>query len=240
MSVHFRLCSILLFAALLVVTTLTPVFGALPETLGDDFKPLSGYVIMPSKGEFLVDLDAAKGVRVGDIFVSVSPGQKIVHPVTKEVLGTLDEVKGILQISRLRSGYSHARAVVGGESLQRGDLIRRYENIPVTFWDFTGGGEGVYSELKATLPALEWPDYQAAQAQKTTKPQPPAEGGPLLIFALKDTGLEVLDFTKKTLKAYPFSSAQVNVPLPSQVIAPVLVPDYQAGAAEVLQYLAQP
>ena len=78
------------------------------EVVGD-FTPISGYVIMEAEGEYLIDLDASKGIAAGDLFSVIKPGEKITHPVTGKVLGTLEEGKGILKVTRLQSGYSFAR-----------------------------------------------------------------------------------------------------------------------------------
>ena len=98
-----------LLALFLLVCTSVASAAELLDQVRKDFKPLSGYVIMPVQGEFLIDQDGAKGVAVGDLFSVVKPGEKIVHPVTKEVLGSLDEVKALLQVTRVKSGYAYAK-----------------------------------------------------------------------------------------------------------------------------------
>ena len=84
---------IVLFVALLSI----PTQAAVIDEVARDFKPISGYVIMEAGGEYLIDLDASKGVSAGDLFSVVRPGKKITHPVTGKVLGTLEEIKGILK-----------------------------------------------------------------------------------------------------------------------------------------------
>jgi len=71
----------------------------LPEQLKRDFSPISGIIIMPVGGNYLVDLDASSSLQEGDILTLVIPGEKIIHPVSQKVIGTLDIVKGFLQVT---------------------------------------------------------------------------------------------------------------------------------------------
>jgi hypothetical protein len=189
--------------ALLFLVIVTTASGAVLDEIARDFKPLSGYVIMPVDGEYLIDKDASHRVSVGDLFTVVKPGEKIIHPVTKEVLGTLDEVKGTLQVTRLKSGYSYARPVGANQKVERGDVITRYEKIPALFWDYTGKGQAFFGELKSTLPALEWQDYAVAQADRPQVPSALPEQEAALVFILRHDGLEVRDGRFQTLHAYP-------------------------------------
>jgi hypothetical protein len=63
--------------------------AAIIDEIARDFKSISGYVVMSSEDEYIIDLDDTKGIAMGDIFTVVKPGKKIVHPVTGKVLGTL-------------------------------------------------------------------------------------------------------------------------------------------------------
>lgn len=213
-------------AALFLVLLATVAGAAVIDEIAKDFKPLSGYIIMPVQGEFLIDLDASKRVAVGDLFSVVKPGEKVIHPVTKEVLGSLDEVKGLLQVTRVKSGYSYARPVGEAKGIERGDVVRRFENVSAAFWDYTGQGEAFYAELKAALPAVGWADYAAAQA---TRPQVPApvKGGPELVFILRHDGLEVRGADFQAIHAYPLPTqvaAKPAVPAPAVVVAPAPAP----------------
>ena len=176
----------LIVAVLLLAASaiLPPSASAFMENLARDFKPVSGVVIMPAKGEFLIDLDANSNVAIGDLFTVMQPGEKVVHPVTKEVVGTIDEVKALLQVTRVKSGYSYAKAVGDAPEIVAKDKILRYENIPAVFWDYTNDGEAIYAQVKQALPNLEWQEYAAAQ---TTRPETPAahSGFSGLTFVLK-------------------------------------------------------
>ena len=187
---HRRTLRFLVFFLALVPV---PTQAAVIDEVARDFKPISGYVIMEAGDEYLIDLDASKGVSAGDLFSVVKPGKKIIHPVTGKVLGTLEEVKGILKVTRLQTGFSYARVLGKGEGVKRGDQVHRYENIPTLFWDYTGRGESFFYELRNTLPSLKWEDYNTAQASKPQRPSKPPGGDATLLFILSNEGLEVRD-----------------------------------------------
>jgi len=155
-----------------------PAQAAVIDEVVKDFTPISGYVIMEAEGEYLIDLDGSKGIAAGDLFSVIKPGEKITHPVTGKVLGALEEVKGILKVSRLHSGYSFARVLEKSTEIKRGDPIRRYANMSATLWDYTGKGETLFSRLRDQLSDLKWEDYQASQKSRPDKPRALKAGGP--------------------------------------------------------------
>jgi hypothetical protein len=104
------------FVALLCV----PTQAAVIDEVARDFKPISGYVIMEAGGEYLIDLDASKGIAAGDLFSVMRPGKKIIHPVTKKVLGTLEEVKSILKVTRFCSRGSPTPGCWGKATVSNG------------------------------------------------------------------------------------------------------------------------
>lgn len=227
---------VLLVSLLLLPLVTLPALARaanLPAEVADDFRPLSGYVVMPLGDEFLIDLDAAKGVHEGDLFAVVVPGEKVVHPVTKEVIGTLDQVKGFLQVTRIKSGYSYARPLAGAKGIAKGDRIRRFVDMPAYFWDYTGQGEGLYAELRAALPQLDWHGYAADQAKRPEVPRAPKGLGAALIFVLNDNGLGVKDGSLKPLRFYsraatvapaPAPLAATSVPAPRPAATPATGP----------------
>lgn len=179
------------------------------DRIADEFKPLSGVVIMQVGEEYLIDLDAAKGVAEGDLFSAVVPGERVVHPVTGEVLGTLDDVKGLLTVTRVKSGYSYARPIGDLKVLSKGDAIRRYENIKTGFWDYSGDGEALFARLREALPALEWQSYTAAQAQRPETPKPLPGGEPPLVFIHKQGQLEIRGSMFQVLASF-YTGAKVQ------------------------------
>jgi hypothetical protein len=165
-------------------------------------------------------LDASKGVSAGDLFSLIKPGEKITHPVTGKVLGTLEEVKGILKVTRLQSGYSFARLLDKSTEIKRGDPIRRYANMSATVWDYTGKGETFFFQLRDQLSDLKWEDYQASQKNRPDKPRALKTGGPNLIFILTSDGVEVRDSEFQIIHSYGLPESLVSA-APIAAVPPV-------------------
>ena len=210
---------IFMLSAFCIALTWLPVRADVIDKVAGDFNLLSGYVIMETDGEYLVDLDADKGISIGDLFSVVQPGKKIVHPVSGKILGTLEEVKGVLKVTRLKTGFSYAQPLGKIEGIKRGDPIRRYENIPAIFWDYSGRGEPFFSQLRNALPNLKWRDYSAAQAARPEDPATHKVGSPVLLFILKKEGLEVRDSEYHVIHTYVLPES-----IPSSVAPAAIVP----------------
>ncbi len=173
-------------ACLLLIAMVPSARADVPDDIARDFAPLSGYVVMPADGEFLIDRGGADGIAAGDLFSVVRPGEQIVHPVTGKVLGTLDRVKGFLQVTRVRPGYSHARPLEVREKIGKGDIVRRFELIPAAFIDTTGTGRPLYERLRTVLPGLEWRIVAASADGGAEIPK-----GTILALVLENGRLEV-------------------------------------------------
>jgi hypothetical protein len=197
-----------------------PAQAAVIDEVVRDFTPISGYVIMETEGEYLIDLDASKGISAGDLFSVIKSGKKITHPVTGKVLGTLEEVKGILKVTRLQSGYSFARVVGNSSIIERGDPVRRYAYMSAALWDYTGEGETFFFQLRDQLSDLKWEDYQASQKSRPEKPRALKAGGVSLIFILTSSGLEARDSEFQIIHSYGPPESLVSV-APVAAVAPV-------------------
>ena len=167
--------------------------------------PQSGVVVIQTGDEFLIDLDASKGIQVGDLVSVMQKGEKVIHPVTQEVIGTLDAVKALLRVTRIRDGYSHAALLFGDEKVTKGDLVRSYTGIAATFFDETGKGESLYGKLRAGLPDLEWQPYTLTPTKKLQElVQNPDYKG--LFFVLTDQQLELRDNANQQIRVYPLAA----------------------------------
>ncbi len=227
--------------ALLLAAVGTAPAGTLEDLVGD-LQPVPGYVVLPVQDEYLIDLDATKGLVVGDLFSVVQVGEKITHPVTGKVIGTLDTSKGVLQVTQIKEGFSHSKALSNKSAIKRGDSIRRYDGLRTAFWDYTGKAEGFYSSLKAALPALDWQDFAAAQAEKPANPSAAnATVADLFIVATRD-GITVRDTTYKVVRAYPLPAELLPAAAaPAAVAAPAAPyrlehPAKPAAIAQGVQY----
>lgn len=182
MKLVIKLCLFILFCLPL------SAMAELPEQIKKDFAPLSGYVIMPVGDEYLIDLDASVNLRTGDILTLVVPGEKVIHPVTKEVLGSLDVAKGYLQVTKIKSGYSYVKLLSADISPKKGDQIKRFEQVPAVFVSETPEN-ALKDELRAGLSHIDWVDDQA-------------ENSTLLVFTLVGNTLTVKVAGGENLQTY--------------------------------------
>ncbi len=173
-----------------------PALAELPEQVKSAFAPISGVIIMPVGEEYLVDLDASSDLREGDILTLVAPGEKIIHPVTKEVLGSLDVAKGYLQVTRIKSGYSYARLLTSDIAPAKGDQVKRFEQVPAAFTAAQSDTE-LTERLKRELPHLNWLDDSS-----------PVK--PLLFFTLANGILSVTSADGVALKTYQYTNGQLS------------------------------
>ena len=190
---------ILKFNIFFLLCLSTLAFAELPPQIKNDFAPVSGVIIMPIGEEYLVDLDASVNLREGDILTLTAAGEKVVHPVTKEVLGTLDVVRGYLQVTQVKSGYSYAKILTTMAPPQKGDQIKRFEQVPVLFTAADDGTQ-LEKELKAGLPHLNWITKNSTEI-------------PLLTFALNGSNLVVKNTEGILLKTYQYADDQLSAPL---------------------------
>lgn len=180
-----RRIAVILQFVFLILASAAP--AAVLDDLARDFAPVEGVVVQPADGEFLIDRTAADGIDVGDLFSVVQPGEPVVHPVTGKTLGTLERVKGFLQVTRIRPGYSVARPVGTAAEIRGGDIIRRYDHVPALFLDRTGKGKPFFDRLRAVLPGMDW-QFQEVAADGA----PPAIPETILLsFLLGPDTLEV-------------------------------------------------
>jgi hypothetical protein len=186
---------ILLFLFCFPFTALAEI----PDQLRNDFEPISGTIIMPMGKEYLVDLDASVNLQTGDILTLIMVGEKVIHPVTKETLGTIDLAKGYLQVTQIKSGYSYAKLLTAGIEPKKGDRVKRFEQTPTRF-ESSQPFDKLAEELKIALPHLKW----LSDIDKT-KPE--------LIFHAVDNNLKVINSAGAELKTYPFHNGQLSAPL---------------------------
>lgn len=185
---------------LLILSISLPLqaLAILPDQVKNDFSTISGTIIMPIGEQFLVDMDASSGLQEGDILTLVGTGEQIIHPVTGEIIGALDVVRGYLQVTQIKSGYSYADIISTQAPPQKGDRVKRFEQVTAEFIS-PAENTNLAGELKIGLPHLDWIDKQSSKQ-------------PLLTFILSDDNLLVKNVEQVTLKSYQYSDRQLSAP----------------------------
>ena len=187
------LCGLLLLLPFSAAATLPPQIEA-------DFATHSGYVIMPIGDEYLVDLDATVNLQEGDILTLITAGEKVIHPVTKEVLGSVDTPIGYLYVTRIKSGYSYAKLLSSEKPPQKGDQVRRFEQVPTRFIDTQETDTAIRQQLQSGLPQLNWLADDSNEL-------------PLLTFSLANRNLQVKSSSGNLLHSYSIADGQLMAPL---------------------------
>jgi len=183
---------------LLLLSLPSAALAEIPAQLKSDFAPVSGTIIMPVGEEYLVDLDATSNLNEGDILTLIMAGEKIVHPETKEILGTLEQAKGFLQVTQVKSGYSYAKPLSAEIGPVKGAQVKRFVQTPTRF-ETIEPNSTMASELRLALPHLDW-----LKPGDTTAPE--------LIFTLNAEDLTVSNSSGATLKTYQYQNGKLIAP----------------------------
>jgi hypothetical protein len=87
--------------------------------------PTRGFVVFVDTTRIVVDLNSTDGLRVGSLISLRRDRIPIVHPVTGELLGELDEEVGTARVVELREKFSVAeiQAVAPGSQIQVKDRV---------------------------------------------------------------------------------------------------------------------
>jgi hypothetical protein len=180
---------------LLLIVLLFPltVLAELPENVAADFSVVSGTVVMPINDEYIVDLDDRNNLSIGDILTVVAPGKKILHPETGKMIGSIDDVQGFLQVSRIYSGYSYAKVLTDNLAPENGAPVKRFEQVPALLVNNTEENKDLARQVKVDLPQFEWLDSDdAARA--------------LLTFTLEEKHLDIRNQQGDQLHKYMVTS----------------------------------
>ena len=167
----------------------------LPELVQSDFAVLEGVVVMPINDEYIVTLEDREDLHIGDILTLVNPGKKVFHPETKELIGSIDEVVGFLQVSRIHSGYSYAKVVTEDLKPEAGAQFKRFEQVPAFLKTAQEADPGLARQLQVNLPQFQWlEEGQVDQA--------------LLTFDLQAKALDVRTVQGDSLHKYKVTEDQ--------------------------------
>ena len=102
-----------------------PGNSASPAAAPAPAPPSRGFVVYVDTTRIVVDLNATDGLRVGSLVSLRRDRIPIVHPVTGEVLGELDEEVGTARIVEVREKFSVAeiQAIASGSQIQVKDRV---------------------------------------------------------------------------------------------------------------------
>ncbi len=110
-------------ALLLVLLLLTLSYGEELSKLKDFFSR-QGYVVDRLDGRVILDLGRGK-VSVGEVFKVLKEGREIVHPVTGEVLGRVEEEIGKVRVSEVKDKFSVAE-ILEDKGISKGNRVKLY------------------------------------------------------------------------------------------------------------------
>ncbi len=189
----------LIFFCLAISVQAAPI-----QLVAKDFQPITGTVVGTNQDQVLIDLDAADGIEPGDVFTISEPGQKIIHPKTKKVLGTTHSLQAVLIVGQIADGFSFTRSVLKKAQITPGQPVQRFENLRAVFWDYTDeNNEPLFQDLREALPHLRWMPFQKAQAVQPNRPEPiEDQPGDMLYFILEPGELLVRGPSFELIETY--------------------------------------
>lgn len=151
------------------------------QLLQNDLKQASGTLILESRGQYIIDLDANAGVNVGDILALVAPGKILLA----KGLGSGDLTIGYLQVMAVKSGYSYTRHIKGKVEPKEGYQVVRFKQVPAQLISTTIDVE----RFKSALSNFNWVDSDSPKA-------------PLLKFVEEGEQLSIVDAQGSVLYEY--------------------------------------
>ena len=118
---------------------------ALGEGLLALFPAVEGYVVSASGGEAYVDLARKDLVKPGMELQVYRPGAEMIHPVTKQVLGSYEKDLGVLSVTEVREKYSRGALDAAGAAagIVAGDRVRLSARRLRTLLHVAGAAAGI-------------------------------------------------------------------------------------------------
>jgi len=173
------------------------------EQITQDFKPISGYIVKSIGNEFIIDTGYSKSCKVGDIFSVIEPGQKLVHPVSKKIIASIEKTKGIIKVINVKSNFAYTRPLYTKKKINRGDRIKRFHNIKAFFLDASDNeAVPVYIQLRNKLNNFKWIQYTKQKSIKSQIFNISKIHNCYLLFIYKNSGLEIRDFKNDLVNYY--------------------------------------
>ncbi len=108
-------------ALLLTILVLAFAVSAPLEDIGKFFNR-QGFVVEKLGDRVVIDLGKGKAFT-GERFAVLKEGKKVVHPVTGEVLGSVEEPVGEIEVVEVKDKFSVAR-IIRDEGIERGQKVK--------------------------------------------------------------------------------------------------------------------
>ncbi|WP_027371344.1 hypothetical protein [Desulfovermiculus halophilus] len=211
------------------------------QALQQDLKPLNGYVVDTVGGKVIIDLGRSDPIAPGDLFTVAGQGKKIVHPVTKEVLGHVQNVQAMLRVHKVEAKFSYTRPLFAEQKLSPGQKITRFGDMQAVFWDYTDDdSEALYQNLREALPHLNWITFSQSQADKPSEPELLAESPrDRLYFIHTQDGLDVRGPSFQLLHQYAARDKAQSGTSGQEVYATQPGPDQPGGPVAYKERFSQ-
>jgi hypothetical protein len=118
---------------------------ALGEGLLALFPAVEGYVVSASGGEAYIDLASKDLVKPGMELQIFRAGADMIHPVTRQVLGSYEKNLGVLAVTEVREKYSRGAldAAAAGAGIVAGDRVRLSARRLRSLLHVSGGAAGI-------------------------------------------------------------------------------------------------
>lgn len=118
---------------------------ALGEGLLALFPAIEGYVVSTSGGEAYIDVSQKDLVRPGLELQIYRPGAEMIHPVTRQVLGSYENDLGVLSVTEVREKYSRGTLDATGAAagIVAGDRVRLSSRRLRTLLHVAGAAAGI-------------------------------------------------------------------------------------------------
>jgi len=118
---------------------------ALGEGLLALFPAVEGFVVSASGGEAYIDAARKDLVKPGMELQVYRPGADMIHPVTKQVLGTYEQNLGVLSVTEVRDTYSRGTLDAAGAAagIVPGDRVRLSARRLRALLHFAGAAPGI-------------------------------------------------------------------------------------------------
>lgn len=189
------------------------------EALYEDFSPLEALVISIEGDEVILDKGREDGVHPGDIFTVYRQGKKLIHPVTKKVVGYLKTPVAKVEVRHLEGNFSTASVLERKEEIKIGMPATRFSDVKALFLEIVPGvGDQVLPYLKTKLPDITFVARPNLRFQSLS-PSYLAREGFDLVFAADQKNLRVYNRRLEILQIYGLSTLLAALP-PKPASAP--------------------